>query len=351
MPPNQIHNQLGFVSRDYVLYLREFAVSKGVTAKILLHNTQTDMQFLLNPPKQVSEVSFHQMGFNLFNALENPFVGVIEFGKGMLLSMHGPLGVAIQGADNLDEVANLANKYYQTRANSRSLQVIESATHICLRLSDELLEHDYYYLLSTLISFEHIVAKLLSHHQLKLCCIIEQQASEPENFPWQLIQGFEINFNQAHNQILVPLEWMKLPINPIDPEMAILAKNQCEQTMEELSSQGLLEQISFQLQISKDKNISLKNMAQMLHVSPSTLQRRLRQFNTTFKQVKLDRRLVEAKRLLTEHQFTLEHISEQLGFCDASSFTKSFKTTTGVTPSAFRLQHHGVINDHLFDLQ
>jgi len=80
-------------------------------------------------------------------------------------------------------------------------------------------------------------------------------------------------------------------------------------------------------------------MANILHISPSTLQRRLREFDTTFKALKLESRLIQAKQLLIERKYTLEQISDRLGFCDASSFTKSFKMLTGQTPSQFREKH------------
>jgi AraC-like DNA-binding protein len=339
MPLNKIAKGSRSISPDYLVYLRDFALSKGITAKTLIKNSNADLQLLLDPPKQVSEQTFQQMGANLFNALENPYAGVIEFGKGMLLSLHGSLGVAIQGAHDLYEVAQLAQKYYQTRANSRSLQLIESATHYYLRYSEDAGDYDNYFPLATLISFEYVVTNLLNHYNLQDDCVIHQTMSEPDNFPWTLLQGYQIKFNQTHNQILLPLKWMKLPIRPIDPELAKLAQKQCEQTMQALSPQDLISEIRHQLKMNDNHNLGLKQMAERLHVSPSTLQRRLREFDTTFKNIKLEQRLIEAKQLLLNHQYTLEQISEQLHFCDASSFTKSFKTFTGTTPSAYRQQH------------
>ncbi len=336
MSLKEIANSSHFISPDYVVYLRDFAMQKGVAAKTLIENSNADLQLLLEPPEQVNEVTFQQMGANLFNALDNPYAGVIEFGRGMMLSLHGSLGVAIQGASDLLEVAQLTKKYYQTRASSRSIVLVEDTYHFCIRHTEDSIKYDAYFPLATLISFEYVVAALLNHHQLKDHCVIHQTMSEPTNFPWELLQSYQIKFDQRFNQILLPLQWMKLPIRSIDPELAKLAKKQCEQTMRSLSPDNLIDEIRRELKISQHNNLGLKQMAQRLHVSPSTLQRRLRELDTTFKQVKLQQRLINAKQLLIEQQYTLEQISEQLGFCDASSFTKSFKTFTGYTPSAYR---------------
>lgn len=323
-----------------MLYVRDFALSKGIPSKILMKNTNAERSLLLNPPKLVNEQVFHRMGFNLFTALENTYAGVIEFGQGMALSLHGSLGLAIQGSSNLNEVAKLAQKYYQIRANNHSLYVVTSENHCALRLSRERLDYDYhYFIMATLVSFQYAIATLLNHHCLDSHCIIHLQTPEPDNFPWKMVKDYQIKFDQADDQILVPMPWMILPIKPIDPELAKLAKKQCEQTMKELSPQDIVIEVRNYLRSALDHNLGLKKMAEQLHLSPSTLQRRLREFNTTYKAIKMEERLNKAKQLLLKKSHTLESIAEQLGFSDASSFTKSFKSFTRCTPSTYRKNH------------
>lgn len=336
MSKNTIATGNHWVSSDYVVYLRDFALSKGISAKTLLEGSDANLQLLLEPPEQVSEQIFQQMATNMFDALDAPYAGVVDFGKGMILSLHGSLGVAIQGASDLFEVAKLTEKYYQTRASARTVQLIKEASYFCLRHSEAGGGSDAYIALATLISFDYVVEALLNHHHLTENCVIHQIMDEPENFPWQLLQGYRIEFGQTHNQIMLPQKWMNLPIKSIDPELAKLAKKRCEQALQTLSTLDLVGEIRQRLKISQHNSLGLKQMAQLLHVSPSTLQRRLRELGTTFKQIKLHQRLSDAKQLLLNQHFTLEQISEQLGFCDASSFTKSFKNFTGHTPSAYR---------------
>jgi len=335
----KITRQAQFVSRDYMVYLRDFALSKGISAKTLVEDSNADLQQLLNPPLRVSEQTFHCMGYNLFNALPNPYEGVLEFGKGMVLSLHGSLGVAIQGASNIGEVAKLATQYYKTRANYRELQLVDEADHMCLRLSEEQANYDDFFSLAALVSFEFVLAKLLTQYNLNGQCMIYHRAKEPDNFPWEKVKGYQIKFEQEFNQLMVPSHWLKLTIDSIDPELATLAKSQCDATLAEISSKDLVNDIRQKLHALPNKNTSLKDMAQLLFVSPSTLQRRLREFDTTYKDIKLQVRLTTAKKLLFDDAFSLEQISEKLGFSDASSFTKSFKTFSGYTPAAYRKTH------------
>ena len=339
MPPNIKIRQVSFVSRDYLVYLRDFALSKGVPAKTLISNTDAELSMLLDPPEQVSEATFRVMGSNLFDAMDCAYEGVLEFGKGMHLSLHGPLGMAIQGATCLQEVAKLARKYFQIRANFRALEVIDDADFCQIRLLEQSTDRNQYFSLSTLVSFAFVLTDLLHHYSLKGKCIIHQISEEPDNFPWHLVDEYQIKFNQEHNQLLIPESWMILPINPLDPELAKIAKQQCEQTMAELSPLDFSDQIREHFKAFQNKNIGLKEMASRFNISSSTLQRRLRELKTTFQAIKLETRLNEAQKLLLEDHVTIEKIAEHLDFSDASSFTKSFKNYTGYTPSVYRSNH------------
>ena len=339
LPPNSKIKLTPFVSRDYLVYLRDFAMSQGVAATTLINKTDADLSMLLDPPDHVSESTFRVMGSNLFDAMDNEYEGVLEFGKGMHLSLHGPLGMAIQGANCLQEVAKLARKYFQIRANFRALDVIDDTDFSYIRLLEQTTQYNQYFSLSTLVSFAFVLKELLNRYTLKGQCIIHQTADEPENFPWYLVEDYQIKFSQDYNQLLVPEAWMSLPINPLDPDLARIAKEQCEQSMADLSPLDLCEQIKDHFIRSQHKNIGLKAMANNLHISPSTLQRRLRELGTTFQAIKLEVRLNKAQKLLLDENITIEKIAEHLDFSDASSFTKSFKNYTGLTPSVYRSNH------------
>jgi len=339
MPLKKITKQAQLVSRDYIIYMRDFALSKGVAANTLLENSDADLQLLLDPPSQVNEHILRNMGYNLFRALPHPYEAVIEFGKGMVLSLHGSLGVAIQGATDINEVASLAQQYYQTRSNSRSILLESEGDFLCVRMPEDQSQLDNFLTLATLVSFEYVLTRMLSHYNLSEQCVIHQNFSEPDNFPWHKIEGYKLKFTEKFNQLMVPKSWLNLTINPINQELAMLAKSQCDQTLQEISSQDLVNDIRQKLKNLPSNNTSLKEMADLLHVSPSTLQRRLREFDTTYKDIKLEERLISAKQLLFNNESSLEQISEKLGFSDASSFTKSFKTFSGHTPAAYRKMH------------
>lgn len=79
-------------------------------------------------------------------------------------------------------------------------------------------------------------------------------------------------------------------------------------------------------------------MAEILHLSPSSLRRRLQKEGTSYQELKDRYRCDLAMRYLRDAQFKIHEIGEMLGFLEPSSFIRSFRGWTGMTPKQFRDQ-------------
>lgn len=84
------------------------------------------------------------------------------------------------------------------------------------------------------------------------------------------------------------------------------------------------------------KPISLEHMAEQLHMSASSLRRRLRADDSSYQQIKDQYRRDIALRMLRDDSIRIQDISERLGFMETGSFIRSFKSWTGMTPKAWR---------------
>jgi AraC-like DNA-binding protein len=68
-----------------------------------------------------------------------------------------------------------------------------------------------------------------------------------------------------------------------------------------------------------------------------TLNRRLKEHDTTFQQILDTVRFTVAKELLESSGVSLEEIASALGYGDIVSFIRAFKRWTGLTPGAWRV--------------
>lgn len=81
---------------------------------------------------------------------------------------------------------------------------------------------------------------------------------------------------------------------------------------------------------------SFEDMAENLHMSPSSLRRRLTDEGTSYQQLKDSYRRDVALRYLRTSDLKINQIGELLGFLETSSFIRSFKGWTGLTPKQYR---------------
>ncbi len=79
-----------------------------------------------------------------------------------------------------------------------------------------------------------------------------------------------------------------------------------------------------------------ETMAEYLHMSTSSLRRRLMKENTSYQQIKDERRHAAAIDYLRRNDIKIQEVGELLGFTETSSFVRSFRNWTGMTPKVFR---------------
>lgn len=77
-------------------------------------------------------------------------------------------------------------------------------------------------------------------------------------------------------------------------------------------------------------------VADQFGIKPRTLQLRLKDHGTTYSDLLRDKRLEIAETLLKQSDVSMTEIAERLGYRELSAFSRAFKTTYGVAPSAWR---------------
>lgn len=103
------------------------------------------------------------------------------------------------------------------------------------------------------------------------------------------------------------------------------------------SSNTLLQPAFDYIYHHKNKNITLGEMAKLCHISPSYFSRIFVKETGENFSVFVSRLKIEwAKQLLEITDLSINQIGDELGFCDAGYFIKTFKKFESITPAVYR---------------
>jgi AraC-like DNA-binding protein len=149
--------------------------------------------------------------------------------------------------------------------------------------------------------------------------------------------GARVLFGQPENALFFDAGWLdgtpKLG-NEITYATVVAL---CDSLMEEFELRvGLVGKVREVLVTNLMRPIRFDDIANVLCMSARTLRRKLREENTSFRDVVDELRMQMAIRYLRDTDLTIEDIAESLGFSDAANFRRAFRRWTKVAPHQFR---------------
>ncbi|HZR37700.1 MAG TPA: AraC family transcriptional regulator [Nevskia sp.] len=149
-------------------------------------------------------------------------------------------------------------------------------------------------------------------------------------------------FGEAENSLLVPQEWIDRPLPMANPQLARQNDLVVMEYLSRFDGARLAEKVRAEL-ISRlpAGEPPRGEVAAALHLSEKTLQRRLKDEDTSYQQVLDEVRRELAQQYLREGPMSVCEVTFRLGFSDQSSFTRAFRRWTGRTPGEFRSQPAG----------
>lgn len=161
-----------------------------------------------------------------------------------------------------------------------------------------------------------------------------------EAAPYESFFGCEVFFNQPLNLMSFPATNLDIPIEKPDKALLGILQQQAEEALKNLPSVDVfLQQAQRQLMdLCQQGEPSLMQLADRLHLSQRTLQRRLAQYDLSFQQLLDDVRQQLCRQYL-QQQVSLSDIAQLIGYSDQSAFTRAYKRWTGTTPLQQRRAH------------
>jgi len=150
--------------------------------------------------------------------------------------------------------------------------------------------------------------------------------------------GCPVYFGQVENKFIFDATWLD-GASQLGNEISYsLVLDLCDQLMEEFQLRvGLVGKVREILLVNIARPTSFNFVARHLKMTSRTLRRKLREKNTSYRELVDELRMQMAIKYLRNTDLTVEDIAFSLGFSDAANFRHAFRSWTRCTPNEFRV--------------
>jgi AraC-like DNA-binding protein len=147
-------------------------------------------------------------------------------------------------------------------------------------------------------------------------------------------------FNQPNNRIAFSSEYLETRLKDADPQLQHHFRSQLQAMLDSARrEEGLLAGVRYYTVLFHNSpQFGADLVADLMHMSRRSLARHLQGLGTSFRKMKEDVVLELAKTALQKSLADINTVALDLGFSDSTAFSRSFKKSTGLTPTQYRDQ-------------
>ncbi|MFQ6023678.1 MAG: AraC family transcriptional regulator [Acidiferrobacterales bacterium] len=311
--------------------------SYGCDTRALFQQAGLDPAKMRDPNARYPDTAFPTLWARAVQASKDPAFGLTVARFWHPASFHA-LGYSWFASDTLKDALERAARYFLLLTDKEELIVKESGDEIKIVLHNPDPRHptadeDVDAALGTIVA----MCRASYGRHLNPRCVMMQRESPADRGAFLQLFRAPIEFKASENALHFDRQALLTPLPTANAELArandrvvtdYLARFERGSVRRQVE-QKLLEQLS-------SGHVSQESVARALHMSLRTLQRRLKQEGSSYKQLLDQTRRDLAARYLRESHLTVGEITFLLGFSEAANFTRAFKRWHGLSPSEFR---------------
>jgi len=181
------------------------------------------------------------------------------------------------------------------------------------------------------------MCRLICGDNFRLTAVNFKHAEPRDIQPYFKYFGCQLNFDQADNQLLIPVSIADELLVGANPELALLNDQVITRRLALLDRNDIVARVQAAIMEQLPRgSISDDSVAEDLHMSVRTMHRKLAETDQNFRNLLVETRQNLAELYIMDNSLTLTEISMLLGFSEPSSFSRAFKSWTGSAPSEVR---------------
>ena len=289
--------------------------------------------------KPIQEVEIPRIVECIYNYTKDEAL-MIKLGQRVDVTYFGSFGFALMSCSNFKAVTKLINRYRLLLGSGLNLNTSYDShkSKSTLRVSIGILKNLQKRLITELVISQAIyLLKIITNNdKLKLKVTFQHEGVNNKEL-YESILKCDVEFNQLHNEISLPIDLIKEKLVSANSAVYIIFEEQCERLLRDLNKIENFSAAARRILLQAgDEFPDIKEVAFKLHMSESTLRRRLKEESSSYRIICDEVRDVLAKKYLTTTNLTISDIAMLLNYSEAASFRRAFIRWNKVTPNDYR---------------
>ena len=310
----------------------------SLSVDTLLEKAGLSSEQINDPKSQLSLSQFDNILDVMKEASRDPAMGLHHGLTISLASLH-TLGTLIATSSNLRQVLGHYTKYKDLVSPHISFDLVQtgSETHITYKGRPESSNKPIYAEIE-MASLLSIGRALSSRDHFKLSAVHFRHAKPEYAEEYERIFKSTVLFSQKQTKFIILDRILDKPLLGALPEANRKAEIEAQkQLTQALQSQKISRQIISYLEENLGKTpISIQDVSDCLRMTPRTLQRRLKEEDTSYVALREQVRFRFAQNYLSDTTMNMDSIAALLGFSESTNFYHAFKRWSGISPGEYR---------------
>ncbi len=334
------------ISANYARVMHRELTARGIRESDLFAGTGLDRNRIWHSA-QLDPEKFLQLLKNARTLKGDAHLGFMVAGRNRLAGL-GMMGMAMVSAPTLRDGLQAMVSFSTLQAGYLRLKVIAGQPRSRIQLiTDRDLEDCLNLHVESVFSLiQEYMEDITGHFNT----VADGEVTFRMTYPEQDLRGLyqqhlhgNLQFDQAINAVEFPTVWLNQLSPYADAELWLLARRHLSEQLQKAVGEDprpFTSHLRSLLAAWQPPFPDISVVADSLHLSTRTLNRRLTEENTTFRQLKLEATHAWARRQLLEGS-GVEAIALELGYENPANFRRSFREFVGASPSEWlSRQHH-----------
>ena len=326
---NKSHRNLNLLVEKLLDISRE----SGFSTEDIIKHAKIDIK------KPIQEIDLPRIIDYVYNSTKDEAL-MVKLGQRVDITYFGSFGFALMSCSSFPEAIKLMNRYKLLLGNGINLNVLYDShnSQYALRVSISALSNLQKKLATELIISQAIyfIRIIIRNEKLKFTVSFQHEGIHNKEL-YESILKCNVKFNQLHNEISFTDDLSKEKLIAANTAARIIYEEQCERLLRDLNKVENFSAATRRILLQAGDDLpDIKEVAFKLHMSESTLRRRLKEESSSYRIICDEVRDVLAKKYLTTTNLTISDIAMLLNYSEAASFRRAFVRWNKVTPNDYR---------------